>query len=46
MQFKALLALLPFVAAVAAIPVGEASTLAKRQGTNARITWYDVSVGM
>ena len=57
MQFKALLALIPFVAtmSVVAVPTAEegvhsftfnaTEALTKRQGTNARFTWYDITVG-
>lgn len=57
MQFKALFALVPFVAAMSAVAAPAAAEgahtftfnatedLAKRQGTNARLTWYDITVG-
>lgn len=57
MQFKTLFALVPLVAAMSAVAVPAAEegahtftfntteALTKRQGTNARFTWYDIDVG-
>ena len=56
MQFKPLFAFVPFVAAIAAVAVSASEdvhaftlnatqALAKRQGTNVRLTWYDITTG-
>lgn len=50
MQFKSLLVLTPLIASMSAVAVpftinAAEAGLDKRQGTNVRMTWYDISVG-